>query len=414
MRIDRGSRGRRESITIRPVERADAAEWLRLRTALWPEEDSAQLLADIAGYFDGSIRSPATVLVAADSRRRLVGMAELSIRPYAEGCSTDRVAFLEGWFVDVEMRFRGIGRALVDAALRWGESEGCIEFASDAELDNEASAAAHRALGFEETTLLRCFRKDLAADSHRAVDEPDLPADPVAAEVKVLAFDVFGTVVDWRSGIIDAATLIGRRRGIDADWPAFADAWRLAYGPSMDRVRRGELPWTKLDRLHRLSLDGLVGRFGLEALNEADRGELVHAWHRLPPWPDSAPGLVRLKRRFIIVTLSNGNLSLLTELAKAAELPWDCILSAELVRHYKPDPEAYRSVPEFFDLAANEVMMVAAHPGDLEAAAAAGLRTAYVHRPLEQGPDRPPARPEPGSFDLMASSFLELADRLGA
>jgi 2-haloacid dehalogenase len=197
--------------------------------------------------------------------------------------------------------------------------------------------------------------------------------------IRALVFDVFGTVVDWRSGVArDAARLLGP----DVDAGAFADAWRGAYAPSMDRVRRGEVGWTGLDELHRASLDDLLPRFGAD---EATRAELVLAWHRLDPWPDSVAGLTRLKADHVIATLSNGNVSLLVDMAKYGGLPWDTVFSAELFGHYKPDPEAYDGAVRLLGLAPDEVMMVAAHPGDLAAARARGLRTAYVHRPLELG-----------------------------
>jgi 2-haloacid dehalogenase len=197
------------------------------------------------------------------------------------------------------------------------------------------------------------------------------------------------------------------------DWPAFADAWRGGYGPSMNRVRSGELPWTKLDVLHRMTLDQLLVRFKIEGLSEDEKKHLNRVWHRLKGWPDSVAGLTRLKKRFVIAPLSNGNLSLLTNMAKFAGLPWDCILSTELVRHYKPDKETYLMPPEFFDLPPSDVMMVAAHAGDLDAAKALGLKTAYVHRPLENGTGRATAPPASGRFDFSAKDLRDLATQLG-
>ncbi len=202
---------------------------------------------------------------------------------------------------------------------------------------------------------------------------------------RALAFDVFGTVVDWHGGIRGAAAAVAARHGLAGDWAAFANDWRAGYAPAMDRVRRGELPWTRIDGLHRMILDAIAPRHGLAGLTEAERAELNRAWHRLPPWPDTVPGLLRLRRRYTLSTLSNGNFSLLTAMAKHAGLPWDCIVSAELFGHYKPDPECYRGCARLLDLAPAELMLVAAHPSDLRAARAAGLRTAYVRRPLEQG-----------------------------
>jgi len=232
--------------------------------------------------------------------------------------------------------------------------------------------------------------------------------------VHVLAFDVFGTVVDWRSSIIAEGQSLATAKGLSVDWAKFADAWRAGYGPAMERVRRGELPWTKLDALHRLILDQLLVRFGIEGLGEQEKVRLNRAWHRLRPWPDSVAGLERLRRRFVVTTLSNGNVALLTEMAKHAGLPWDCILSAELVRHYKPDPEVYRLVPELFDLRPEQVMMVAAHEADLQAAKQLGLRTAFVHRPLEYGPQTPVPSVPAGRFDYVAEDLVDLAARLGS
>ncbi|WP_458318552.1 haloacid dehalogenase type II [Mycolicibacterium brisbanense] len=230
---------------------------------------------------------------------------------------------------------------------------------------------------------------------------------------RALAFDVFGTVVDWRSSIIAELETFGEQHGLQRDWPAFADAWRAGYAPAMDRVRRGELPWTRIDDLHRQILVSLLSEGGIEA-GDDEVDHLNRAWHRLNPWPDSVAGLTRLKDRFVITTLSNGNLSLLTNMAKHAGLPWDCVISAELFRHYKPDPEAYLGCAELLDVAPAELTLVAAHPSDLRAARAAGLGTAYVARPLEHGPDGEAHVVEPGEFDVSATDFLDLADQLGA
>lgn len=230
--------------------------------------------------------------------------------------------------------------------------------------------------------------------------------------VRALAFDVFGTVVDWRSSVIRELEQFGARHGAVADWAAVADSWRAGYPPAMDRVRRGELPWTRIDDLHRMILDELLAAQGITA-PEADVDHLNRAWHRLDPWPDSVAGLTRLKQRFILSTLSNGNVSLLTNMAKRAGLPWDCVLSAEIFRHYKPDPEAYLGCADLLGVAPDELMLVAAHPSDLRAAQAAGLKAAFVSRPLEYGPGRT-RRPVDGSqFDYSATDFLDLADQLG-
>ncbi len=230
--------------------------------------------------------------------------------------------------------------------------------------------------------------------------------------LKALVFDVFGTVVDWRSGVIREGEALGKKKNLDVDWAAFADAWRSRYAPSMDRVRRKEIAWTNLDALHRASLEGLLREFGVEGLSEEEKDHMSRVWHRLDPWPDAVEGLTYLKSRYIIAPLSNGNVALLVNLAKRAGLPWDLILSAELVRHYKPDPETYLMAPELLALHPDQVMMVAAHPDDLHAAQECGLKTAYVPRPLEFGPGKETVPPDP-SFDLVASDFIELDGKLG-
>ncbi|MGQ0736220.1 MAG: haloacid dehalogenase type II [Acidobacteriota bacterium] len=230
-------------------------------------------------------------------------------------------------------------------------------------------------------------------------------------------FDVFGTVVDWRTSVAVQVEAVAKREGVTLDGAAFADAWRAQYGPSMNRVRTGELPWTTLDQLHRMSLDLLLRQFGLTNLSEPEKVSLNKAWHRLDPWPDAVPGLTRLKRKFIIAPLSNGNIALITNMAKHASLPWDCILGAELARHYKPDPEVYRSAAHFLDLALDEVMMVAAHLGDLRVARAVGLGTAFVPRPDEYGHGPNSRKPDlvpDASVELTARDFEQLAAQLGA
>lgn len=234
------------------------------------------------------------------------------------------------------------------------------------------------------------------------------------AEVRALLFDVFGTVTNWRASLIAQGQAFGRARGIAIDWAAFADAWRRLYGPSMQRVRSGELPWHNLDTLQRRSLEELLDRFGVAGLSENDKQHLVGMWHRLEPYPDSVPGLLRLKARYTIATLSNGNMALQVEMAKRAGLPWDCLFATELWRTYKPDPVTYTSAAELLGLPPGHVMMVAAHVGDLMAAHALGLRTAYVYRPLEWGPENiAPFRPDP-AFDIVAMDFVDLAHQLGA
>ena len=231
--------------------------------------------------------------------------------------------------------------------------------------------------------------------------------------VQALAFDVFGTVVDWRDSVIREGEKLDRKKDLDVDWAAFADAWRGRYKPSMDKVRSGELTWTNLDALHRSSLEELLEEFGIAGLTEEEKDHLNKAWHRLEPWPDSVAGLTRLKEKYILTTLSNGNVALLTNVAKRAGLPWDLILSAELIQHYKPDPETYLMVPLLLDLRLEEVMLVAAHPNDLRSAQEFDLGTAYILRPQEWGPEGEAEPPDP-SFDVVADDLVELAEKLGA
>lgn len=229
------------------------------------------------------------------------------------------------------------------------------------------------------------------------------------ASVQVLAFDIFGTVVDWHGSIV---------REMAQDWPqvdadAFARAWRAGYAPAMKRVMSGELGWTRIDELHRLILDEILPRFGLDHLTQAQRAHLNRVWHRLDPWPDSVAGLTRLKTRYTLCTLSNGNIGLLTNMAKRAGLPWDCILSAEVFRAYKPAPETYLGVARTFDLEPQQVMLVAAHHDDLAGARRCGLRTAYITRPTEFGAANPKdVTPRPDN-DLHCLSLEDLAQQLG-
>jgi 2-haloacid dehalogenase len=257
-----------------------------------------------------------------------------------------------------------------------------------------------------------------ARQSLAAQGTTNTPAD--FANVKALVFDTFGTVVDWRTSVTNQVAAFAQRKGLKIDGAKFADAWRSGYQPAMTKVRTGELPWTKLDGLHRLILNQVLIDFGVVGkFTDSEVAELNRVWHRLKPWPDSVSGLTRLKKRFIIAPLSNGNISLMTDLAKYAGLPWDCILGAELARHYKPDREVYQSAADFLDLPLNNVMMVAAHLGDLTAAKAVGLRTAFVVRPSEFGPTgESPAgkadlRPN-ASAEMSVKDFNELASRLGA
>ncbi|MDE2710480.1 MAG: haloacid dehalogenase type II [Acidobacteria bacterium] len=232
-------------------------------------------------------------------------------------------------------------------------------------------------------------------------------------KLRALAFDVFGTVVDWRSTVIREGEALGRAKGLQVDWAAFAEAWRDGYRPAMDRVRQGELPWKTMDELHRMNLDDVLERFGVEGLGESDMEEFNRVWHRLEPWPDAVPGLTRLKAKFTVATLSNGNVGLLVNMAKRAGLPWDVVLSSEIVGHYKPDREVYLKAADLLGLSPGEVMMVAAHKYDLRAAAEAGLRTGFVPRP-DEWPNRRIDLSYEDAFDVNASDFLDLAAQLGA
>ena len=231
-------------------------------------------------------------------------------------------------------------------------------------------------------------------------------------DLRAILFDTFGTLVDWRTSLIDELTAYGIDRGVEADWPALVDAWRGAYKPSMDRVRRGELPWTKLDALHRASLDMLVAQFGITGLSDRDLQHINLGWHRLRPWPDVVPGLRRLHTRFILAPLSNGNVSLLVNLARHAGLPWDMVFGAEVFGHYKPDPETYLGACRMLSLEPRQVMLCAAHNDDLAAAQGHGLRTAFVPRVTEYGPLQARDFTATGDWDLVVASLSELAERV--
>jgi len=237
---------------------------------------------------------------------------------------------------------------------------------------------------------------------------------PQLASVKALVFDTFGTVVDWRTSVAREIETLAKQKGVSVDGARFADAWRAGYRPSMDRVRKGELPWTNLDKLHRMILDRILVDFKITGLSETETVALNRAWHRLQPWPDAVAGLSRLKKKFIIAPCSNGNVSLMTDLAKHSALPWDLILGAELAHHYKPDREVYQTAADLLDLKPAEVMMVAAHLGDLAAAKGVGLRTGFVVRPFEYGPNGKPDLKPDASVDVAAKDFVDLAAQLGA
>ncbi len=232
--------------------------------------------------------------------------------------------------------------------------------------------------------------------------------------VRALTYDVFGTVVDWRSSIIRECGRLGKSKGIDRDWGKFADSWRGGYAPAMNMVRTGELPWTSIDSLHRMVLDRLLIEHGIEGLSEDEKDYLNRAWHRLDPWPDSIEGIERIRKRFIAATLSNGNVSLLVDMAKHAGITWDCVLSSELSGHYKPDREVYLTAAGLLGLEPGSMMMVAAHTDDLLAARAVGFKTAYVSRPLEFGPSVRAEETDGMPFDIIAQDFLDLAGKLGA
>ena len=234
-------------------------------------------------------------------------------------------------------------------------------------------------------------------------------------KIKALAFDVFGTVVDWRSSIIREGMELSRNKDVgDIDWTAFADDWRKGYHPAMATVRSGERPWENIDTLHRRILDSLLKKYNITGLSEAEIDHFNRSWHRLDPWPDAVEGLLRIRQRYVVTTLSNGNVSLLVNMAKYGGLTWDCILSAELFKHYKPDLEVYQGAAFMLGIKTEELVMVAAHKSDLQAANAAGLKTAFVPRPLEFGPDKiPDIEPDP-EFDITADDFNQLAEKLGA
>jgi 2-haloacid dehalogenase len=233
------------------------------------------------------------------------------------------------------------------------------------------------------------------------------------AEVKALCFDVFGTVVDWRESVAREAAALLEGRGVESDWRAFADRWRALYQPAMEEVRSGRRPWTRLDDLHRENLVKLLEELGVGGLGEAEIDHLNRAWHRLDPWPDAVEGLRRLKPKYILATLSNGNVALMVGMARRAGLPWDAILGAEVARAYKPQPEAYLHTARLLDLPPSSCLMVAAHNGDLVAAAACGFRTAFVARPTEHGPGQQTDLCAEHEFDACADSFTGLADVLG-
>jgi 2-haloacid dehalogenase len=232
--------------------------------------------------------------------------------------------------------------------------------------------------------------------------------------IEALLFDVFGTVVDWRTTLIRQLEHFGADQRLDADWVTLADDWRAEYEPAMKKVRGGERPWTSLEQLHRESLDMLLERHGLGRLSEEQRRRLVLSWHFLDPWPDTLAGLGRLKRKYILGTLSNGGVRLLADMARYAGLPWDVILSSDLFRHFKPDPSVYLGAAALLDAAPENLMLVAAHNYDLAAARRHGFKTAFVARQAEYGPRQARDFKAESDWDYVAGDFVDLAEKLGA
>ena len=233
------------------------------------------------------------------------------------------------------------------------------------------------------------------------------------ALLKAVTFDVFGTVVDWRTSIAREVESLAVKKKFAVDGQRFADAWRELYQPSMTKVRDGKVPWTVLDDLHRTNLLQVLETFGIDQLSEEEIEHLNRAWHRLDPWPDAVAGLQRLKQHYIIGTLSNGNVALIVNMAKFSGLPWDVVLGAEIARHYKPQPEAYLKSAEILGLEPKECMLVAAHNGDLAAAGRCGFQTAFVPRPKEYGPEQTTDLVAEYDCDVVAGDFIELAQILG-
>lgn len=233
------------------------------------------------------------------------------------------------------------------------------------------------------------------------------------ADVKALTFDVFGTVVDWRSSIIRQGEEWGRAKDITVDWTAFTDAWHGTYRPSMNRVNDGKDPWTSVNAIYRRELDALFGSFGVTGLPDDEKDRFNYGWCRLDPWPDSVPGLTRLKKKYLLSTLSNGDVGMLTRMAKFGGLPWDCILSSQLFRRYKPSPEVYLGAIELLGLKPHEVMMTAAHNYDLKAARSHGMKTGFICRPTEYGPDQTTDLEAEEDWDVVANNMEEFAEKMG-
>jgi len=232
--------------------------------------------------------------------------------------------------------------------------------------------------------------------------------------IKAMTFDVFGTVVDWRSSIIEEFRSFGRERGISVDWEGFVDNWKSSYRSGMDAVRAGKLPWTNVDSLYRKKLEALLDEYGIQGLSEKEKISMNRSWHRSNPWPDSGAGLNRLKEKYILSTLSNGDIACLVNMAKHGGLPWDCVLCAEVFRHYKPDPEIYLGAIELLGWEPGEVMMVAAHNYDLKVARSLGMRTGFVLRPSEYGPGQTSDLKPEDDWDVVVGNLEELASTMGS
>ena len=230
--------------------------------------------------------------------------------------------------------------------------------------------------------------------------------------IKAVVFDTFGTVVDWRSSIAADFRAFGKQKAIDVPWEALVDEWKTAYRLGMDAVRSGACPWTNVGKIYRTKLEAILAKYGIDTLTEDEKTYLNRAWHRLNPWPDSVAGLIRLKKQYVISTLSNGDVECLVDMAKSASLPWDLILCAEIFRHYKPDPEVYLGAIELLNLKPHEVMLVAAHNYDLRAARSHGMRTGFVLRPTEYGPNQTTDLTAEEDWDIVTDSFFGLADAL--
>jgi 2-haloacid dehalogenase len=273
-----------------------------------------------------------------------------------------------------------------------------------------ATTSAVAAISFSEAGL--ALRPALGLSSAPGPQ----PVNPELSNVKACIFDTFGTVVDWRSSVFAQGQSWGKAKGLNINWMDFTDQWRLGYPDAMNKVRNGQIPWTRLDDLHRMILDELLVRFKIEGLTEQEKVAWSHAWRRLTPWPDAVKGLTRLKKKYIIAPMSNGNIALMTGLAKFGGLPWDVVLGAELAKHYKPDKETYESACYFLDLKPAEVMMCAAHINDLQAARRSGLRTGFIYRPNEygNGPVGVAEKAKPNDFDIVSTSIIDLAQQMGA